>query len=114
MPHSPYRELVSLARSKGVFLMEALWSRFLPPHVKLREVIASGDLGAVTHVDATLGLQIGAPRLFKKDLGGGSMLDLGVYATFMVRNQLLSLEGSDFKYLFDKCRRQLSCSTVLM
>ncbi len=60
-------------------------SRFLPPYVKLSEEIASGSsIGRVTHVAASLGHVITIPRLFKKELGGGSMLDLGVYAVFLI------------------------------
>ncbi len=78
------RRLVELARKKGVFLMEAMWTRCLPSHVKMREELAAGAVGEVRHVDVNLGQLIDRERLFKKELGGGSMLDLGVYPTFFV------------------------------
>jgi predicted dehydrogenase len=75
-------DLVAAARSRGVFLMEAMWTRFLPHMVRLRELLASGALGEVRTVTAEHG-QWFAPdpehRLFAPDLGGGALLDLGIY-----------------------------------
>jgi predicted dehydrogenase len=75
-------EVVDRARSAGVFVMEAMWTRFQPAVVALRELIADGAIGDVRSVQADLG--IGRPwnpedRLFSMELGGGAMLDLGVY-----------------------------------
>ena len=47
-------EMVSLAREKKVFLMEAMWSRFQPAHMKMKEEIKSGAIGNVVHVDANM------------------------------------------------------------
>lgn len=74
--------LVSLARERGVFAMEAMWTRFQPAIVRVRELIADGAIGEVRGVQADLGA--GRPfdaedRLFSLDLGGGTILDLGVY-----------------------------------
>jgi predicted dehydrogenase len=75
-------DLVAAARSNGVFLMEAMWTRFLPHMTRLRELLASGRLGELRAVTAEHG-QWFAPdpehRLFAPDLGGGALLDLGVY-----------------------------------
>ncbi len=81
---SETQDLVKLAREKKVFLMEAMWTRCAPQSAKLREEIAAGAIGKVIHVDATLGFDIKISRLFKKELGGGSMLDLGVYPVFFI------------------------------
>jgi predicted dehydrogenase len=75
-------ELVKLARSNGVFLMEAMWTRFLPHMVRIRELLAQGRLGDVRQVNAELGVWFEkdpAHRLFDPHLGGGALLDLGVY-----------------------------------
>jgi predicted dehydrogenase len=76
------RDLVALARSKNLFLMEAMWTRFLPHVVALREIVARGDLGELVSFEADHGqwfeLDPGF-RLFAPDLGGGAVLDLGVY-----------------------------------
>jgi len=73
------KELVELSRSKGVFLMEAIWSRCLPAYQALKEQLASGSIGEVKQVVATFGEKIPVPRMHKKEMGGGSILDLGIY-----------------------------------
>lgn len=75
-------DLLDLARERGVFCMEAMWARFLPQHDVLRSVLAAGTLGDVVTVRADHG-QAFAPdpshRLYDPELGGGALLDLGVY-----------------------------------
>jgi predicted dehydrogenase len=76
------RSLVAAARARGVFLMEAMWARFVPWAVRLRELLADGTLGEIRQVIADHGQwfpQDAAHRLFAPDLGGGALLDLGVY-----------------------------------
>ncbi|MDT7573075.1 MAG: hypothetical protein QOE05_3249 [Actinomycetota bacterium] len=75
-------EVVDLARATGIFVMEAMWTRFQPVVVHLRELIADGAVGQVRSVQADLGVQRDfdpADRLFSLQLGGGALLDLGVY-----------------------------------
>lgn len=74
--------LVAAARSKGTFLMEAMWTRFLPHVVRIRELLASGVLGELRTVVADHGQWFAADpahRLFAPELGGGALLDLGIY-----------------------------------
>jgi predicted dehydrogenase len=76
------REVVELSRQTGVFAMEAMWTRFQPAVVRLRELIADGAIGEVRSVQADLGVQREfdpTDRLFALALGGGALLDLGVY-----------------------------------
>lgn len=76
------QDLVRLARDRGVFVMEAMWTRFQPAVVKLRELVADGAIGQVRAVQADLGVRREfdpEDRLFSLELGGGSLLDLGVY-----------------------------------
>ena len=76
------RELVTLARAKGLFMMEAMWTRFLPHVVALRDIIARGTLGDLVMFEADHGKWFAADpasRLFAPELGGSAMLDLGVY-----------------------------------
>jgi predicted dehydrogenase len=76
------RTLVALARSTGLFLMEAMWTRHLPHILKLRELVASGALGDLVSVEADHGQWFArnpAHRLFAPELGGSALLDLGVY-----------------------------------
>jgi predicted dehydrogenase len=75
-------EVVQLARSSGVFAMEAMWTRFQPAVVVLRDLVADGAIGEVRSVQADLGVSRAydpADRLFDLALGGGALLDLGVY-----------------------------------
>ena len=75
-------EVVDLARETGVFVMEAMWTRFQPAVVALRELVADGAIGEVRSVQADLGVAREydpADRLFDLALGGGALLDLGVY-----------------------------------
>lgn len=84
---SEAEELVDLARSQQLFLMEALWSRTNPLVRKAAEIVRSGELGAVRHVTASFGFSFdGEPahRLLDPDQAGGAILDLGVYPVHLV------------------------------
>jgi predicted dehydrogenase len=77
-------EVVAAARAAGVFAMEAMWTRFHPAITRVRELLADGTIGEVRSVQADLG--IAAPkdlanRFYDPALGGGALLDLGVYVT---------------------------------
>jgi predicted dehydrogenase len=77
---SQAREVLDAARDKGVFLMEAMWTRHLPHINELRGVIESGEIGDVVSVLADHGqLLTHVPRLMDPELAGGALLDLGVY-----------------------------------
>lgn len=70
------------AASAGVLAMEAMWTRYLPHMVRVRELIASGTLGEVRTVFADHTQRIStdpAHRLNALELGGGALLDLGIY-----------------------------------
>ena len=75
-------EVVKLARETGVFVMEAMWTRFQPAVTGLCELVAAGAIGEVRSVQADLGVAREydpVDRLFDLNLGGGAVLDLGVY-----------------------------------
>jgi predicted dehydrogenase len=85
------KEMIDLARSKKVFLMEALWTRFLPHYLKVRGMIAEGKLGELKGVLANFGFKPPepvSPRLFEPSLGGGSLLDIGIYPVFLAQSIL--------------------------
>lgn len=74
--------LVELARTRGTFLMEAMWTRCNPAVLKARQLVADGAIGEVTTVQADFGVAGPFPpehRMRAKVLGGGALLDLGVY-----------------------------------
>ncbi len=75
-------EIIELARQRGVFAMEAMWTRFQPAIVAARRFVEDGAIGEVRQVQADLGVDRPydpADRLFDPAQGGGAMLDLGVY-----------------------------------
>ncbi len=76
------REIVAAATDAGVFAMEAMWTRFQPAIVRMRELIAGGAIGEVRGVQGELGVQ--APtdpldRFYNPAVGGGALFDLTVY-----------------------------------
>lgn len=76
------KPLIAQARRDGVFLMEAMWSRFVPAHRKLYDLVEAGVLGEVRMVQADFGFRTDydpANRLFDPARGGGALLDVGVY-----------------------------------
>jgi predicted dehydrogenase len=76
------RRMVDEARRQGVFLMEAIWTRFLPAYRALVDVVGSGRVGDPLLVEADFGIRRPLDpdnRLFRADLGGGGLLDLGIY-----------------------------------
>ncbi len=92
------KAMTALAKQKKVFLMEALWTRFLPSFEKVRQMIQSDEIGNIRLIQADFGFK--APfdpnaRLFNKSLGGGSLLDVGIYPVFLA----LSLLGKPAQIL---------------
>jgi predicted dehydrogenase len=76
------RELVDLATERKLVLLEAMWTRWLPHMVRIREIIAAGTLGEVRTVLADHNQRLSDDplgRMRNPDLGGGALLDLGIY-----------------------------------
>ena len=77
--------LIDVAAEKNLFLMEAMWTRFIPAFNKVEQLISSGEIGEVRSFHATLGqpsIVNKKSNLFNGSMGGGSLLDLGVYPIF--------------------------------
>jgi predicted dehydrogenase len=75
-------DLVAVAREKQLFLMEAMWMRCNPTIRRIQQALATGQLGTVTQVRADLGFRVDKPptdRLLDPVLGGGALLDMGIY-----------------------------------
>lgn len=73
-------ELIRIAREKKLLLAEAIWTRYMPSRSMLETLLADGAIGEVTSMTANLGyLVAGKERLQQPELGGGALLDLGVY-----------------------------------
>jgi predicted dehydrogenase len=80
------KEIIDLAHERGVFLAEAIWTRYQPVVTTVRDLISSGRIGQPRLVTATLGYSMGnKPRIMRPDLCGGALLDLGVYALNFAR-----------------------------
>jgi predicted dehydrogenase len=74
------REIADAGRAAGVVVMEAMWTRYLPQSDVIRQLLAAGALGEVRFVAADHGQKLPTDsRLYKPELGGGALLDLGVY-----------------------------------
>ncbi len=74
--------VIEKAREKRLFLMEAMWTRCLPVIIRARELIAEGAIGEVRMLTADFGFRTGFnphSRLFDPELGGGGLLDVGIY-----------------------------------
>lgn len=77
------------ARQAGVFVMEAMWNRFLPHMYALREILASGVIGEIGYLSATLGKPYShIPGMARRDVAGGSLLALGVYPVSLAHHLL--------------------------
>ena len=82
MSYAETQAMVETARQKNLLLMEAMWARYLPHMIRIREIIASGILGEIISVRADHGQWFKLDpefRLFKPELGGGALFDLGIY-----------------------------------
>lgn len=96
MNKSQVEEMIAAAKKEKVFLMEALWTQFLPHFEALMEIVKSEKYGMIKSVKADFGFEAEfdeSGRLFNKSLGGGSLLDIGIYPVFMA----LSLLGEPDK-----------------
>ncbi|MEK5479460.1 Gfo/Idh/MocA family oxidoreductase [Paenibacillus sp. FSL R5-0407] len=75
-------QLISSAKQQNLFLMEAMWTRFLPPIVQVRKWLEEGRIGEVKLVKAEFGFRSDwnpQGRLLNPQLGGGALLDTGIY-----------------------------------
>lgn len=74
--------MIDASRTNGVALLEAMWTRYLPHIAKVRTILSSGVLGQIQTIEADHGQRLadqGIDRLVDPNLGGGALLDLGIY-----------------------------------
>lgn len=82
------QELGRLAVEHGVFLMEAMWMKFSPAMRRTVELVDSGRIGEVRHLQTGLGYPVppdGPRRFWEAALGGGALFDMGVYQIALAR-----------------------------
>lgn len=80
------QQMIEAARTQQVFLMEAVWTRFLPQTLQILERIEDGAIGDLLSVKADFGFPASFDpdgRLFNLELGGGALLDIGIYPVFL-------------------------------
>ena len=82
MNESELTEMIDCAKKNNVFFMEAMWTRFLPSIVKIREMLKNDVIGSIKRVTADFAFNAieKEGRLYELELGGGALLDVGVYA----------------------------------
>jgi predicted dehydrogenase len=89
--------VVELARDRGLFLMEGMWTRFFPLMEKVRRLVSEGAIGEVRMLNVDFGFRTEldpASRLFDPALGGGALLDVGVYCVSLASMILGKPSGS--------------------
>ncbi|MDY8136317.1 Gfo/Idh/MocA family oxidoreductase [Aquimarina sp. 2201CG5-10] len=109
-------EMIVLAKNKNVFLMEALWTYFLPHYQYVLNVIASKELGEVKSLKADFGFASdfdATSRVFNKKLGGGSLLDVGIYPLFAALSILGYPEEIEAKAHIGKTGVDENCTMAL-
>lgn len=76
------RQLQACAQRNGVFLMEAMWTRFLPAIREAQAVVARGEIGDILGLEADFcyGYDENDPKIYQNTMAGGALLDVGVYA----------------------------------
>lgn len=94
------KKMIDAAESRGLFLMEAMWTRFLPSTRKVMELIGSGAIGDIMTVHINFGFRIkddtpATSRIVAPELAGGAVLDVGVY-TISYASMLFGDERPDF------------------
>lgn len=95
------QEIFDFAKSKNLFCMEAMWSRFLPSIKKAKEWITSGEIGEIEMSNFTVGFKSDEDpkgRMRNPKLAGGAMFDIGVYAieitTYLINQELKKVQSS--------------------
>ena len=95
-------EVFALAREKKLFAGEAIWTRYMPFRKTLRDIVDSGAIGRPMMLSAHLGYPVAdKERLVRPELGGGALLDLGVYAI----NFALMMFGNDIADITSSCTK---------
>jgi predicted dehydrogenase len=109
-------EMIACAKRNNTFLMEAMWTRFLPTILKVLEIINLGTIGAIKTVQGDFGFYTdfnAESRLFKKSLGGGSLLDVGIYPIFLSYLLLGKPKSILAKATFTTTEVDESCAAIL-
>jgi predicted dehydrogenase len=91
-------QMINLAKAKNIFLMEALWTNFHPHFIKMKDMVKQGLLGDIKSVLVNFGFIPQQPvpaRLLNPALGGGTVMDIGIYNVFVALSVLGKPDGID-------------------
>ena len=83
--------MISVAKEHNVLLMEGLWTSFLPHYKYVLDIVKTEKIGKLVHLEADFGFHPKynlESRVFKKEVGGGSLLDIGIYPVFAALSSL--------------------------
>ncbi len=108
-------EMIAVAKEKNVLLMEALWTYFLPHYQYVLNELQSKRFGNITKLEADFGFKPNidmTSRVFKKSLGGGSLLDIGIYPIFAALSTLGQPIDIDAKATFFDNGVDSSCNMI--
>ena len=93
-------KLLDLAHKKGVFITEAIWTRYMPLSLKVKDLLNEGAIGTPRQIHASLCYSMMTKeRILRPDLCGGALMDLGVYAIHFARMYF----GSDIRQVDSSC-----------
>ena len=112
---SEVAEMIQVAKENNVLLMEALWSFFLPHFTYVLNIVKSEKFGKLKSLEADFGFHTSYNtdnRLFKKELGGGSLLDIGIYPIFAALATLGEPDAIHAKATFFENGADASCDMV--
>jgi dihydrodiol dehydrogenase / D-xylose 1-dehydrogenase (NADP) len=108
-------KLVRIARENNVFFMEAMWTRFLPVTRKIMEIVVSGEIGVVKMLNSRFCSYVEydpTHHLFAKELGGGALLDIGIY-NLSYASMLLGTAPIEIKSIAQLCENGVDEQTVI-
>lgn len=110
------RTMIGAARSSGTFLMDAIWTRFIPAFDEAIQLLNNGIIGELKTIRADFGFRADFPpehRLFNMNLGGGSLLDVGIYPVFLATLIWGKPEEIKASAVFGKTGADESCAMIL-
>lgn len=108
-------EMIDCAKANNVLLMEALWTYFLPHYIYVLELIENKTYGKILKLEADFGFKQEfdeSNRVIKKSLGGGSLLDIGIYPVFAALSTLGNPKDIEAEATFFDNDVDSSCSMI--
>ncbi len=108
-------QMIAVAKAQNVLLMEALWTYFLPHYNYVLEIVKQEKFGKLKYLEADFGFYTPydtSSRVFKKEVGGGSLLDIGIYPIFAALSTLGMPNAVEANATFFENRADSSCSII--